>query len=115
MVVLEYIRLDFFMAATTSLNEEKYLLIPDWQDQRLAEELYDRDNEQLKRNGDLDFFRLMVRTETGGYFPPMTAVHVQRGVYGSVLYEYYLPPMKYWEELEYRYNKMLPDEMEYRM
>jgi hypothetical protein len=32
--------------------------------------LYDRDDEQLKRTGDLDFYRLMVRGETVGYFPP---------------------------------------------
>ena len=96
-------------------SQQKYLFISDWQDPRIADEIYESDDDHLRENDDVDFYRLMVRGETVGYFPPMTAVHVQRGVYGSVLYEYYLPPMKYWEELEYRYNKMLPDEMEYRM
>jgi hypothetical protein len=96
-------------------SQQKYLFISDWQDPRIADEVYESDDDHLRENDDVDFYRLMVRGETVGYFPPMTAVHVQRGIYGSVLHEYYLPPRKYWEELEYRYNKMLPAEMVYHM
>jgi len=96
-------------------SKEKYLSIPEWQDQRITKEVHDSDRAHFRDNGGADFYRLMVRGEEVGYFPPMTAVHVMRDVFGTITREYYLPPRKYWEELEYRYNKMLPDEMVYHM
>ncbi len=98
-----------------TLKKEKYLHISIEADPHIVAQVIDNDRAYFRDYGGADFYRLMVRGETVGYFPPMTAVHVMRNVYGNITREYYLPPKKYWEELEYRYNKMLPDEMVYHM
>jgi hypothetical protein len=60
---------------------------------------------------EIDYFRLMVRGETYGYFPPMTVVHVAIGDDCEWIREYFYPPRSLWRELENKYGKMNSDEI----